>query len=72
MTQPYNQAIPFIVLAIVGATFIAEAAYDVDIDLESLVPILAPLGVAGAAKAAIENAGSIRKALPDNIPTPDI
>jgi hypothetical protein len=32
-----------------------------------MFPILAPLGVAGAAKAEIENAGVVRKALPENI-----
>jgi hypothetical protein len=67
MTSTSSKAIPFIVLAIVAVTFIAEAVYDIDIDLESMVPILAPLGVAGAAKTAIENAGAVRKALPENI-----
>lgn len=35
--------------------------------LNVMFPILAPLGMTGAAKAAIENAGAVRKAIPENI-----
>jgi len=55
------------VIVIVVGAFSVEAAYDVELDLEALIPILAPMGVAGAAKAAIENASALRKALPENI-----
>ena len=59
--------IPFIVMAIAVTAFAVEAAYDIELDLEALIPILAPMGVAGAAKSAIENASALRKALPENV-----
>ena len=46
-------------MAIAVTAFAVEAAYDIELDLETLIPILAPMGVAGAAKAAIENASAL-------------
>ena len=59
--------IPFIVLAIVVGSIFVEQYYDIEINLEELAIILAPLGVAGAAKAAIENAGRFKTMIPANI-----
>jgi len=67
MTSNSSKSLPFIVLAIVGLVFVVEAAYEIDINLEEVAPILTAIGVGGAAKAAIERAGSVRKAIPDNI-----
>ena len=54
-------------IAVAVSAFVVEAAYDIELDLEALIPILAPMGVAGAAKAAIENASALRKAMPENV-----
>ena len=67
MTSTSSKLIPFIVIAIAVGAFSVEAAYDVELDLDALIPILVPMGVAGAAKSAIENASALRKALPENI-----
>lgn len=67
MTSSTSKSIPFIVMAIAGVAFAVEAAYDIELDLEALIPILAPMGVAGAAKAMVQNASAIRKAMPEEI-----
>lgn len=67
MTSATSKAIPFIVIGIAVMAFAVEATYDIELDLDALIPILAPMGVAGAAKAAIENASALRKALPETI-----
>ena len=66
MTSNSSKAIPFVVISIVVLTISAEVYYDTEIDLEAFLPLLVPLGIGGAAKAAIENAAQARKALPKN------
>ena len=67
MTSTSSKSLPFIVLGIVFTLFVAEAWYDIDIDVEQFTPVLVAIGVGGAAKAAVEKAGAVRKAIPDNI-----
>ena len=67
MTQPYNQALPFIAIGIVGLVLLAEVAYDIEIDIEAYMPVLVAIGVGGAAKTAIERAGALKKAIPQEI-----
>ncbi len=67
MTKKYNQALPFIVLAIVGLTLYAEVTYEIEIDINEYIPVLTAIGVGGAAIKVAEKAGAMRKALPANI-----
>ena len=63
MTAKSSRIIPFVVLGIVVATLIAEEALEMKIDLESYLPLLVPLGVAGAAKSAITKAAVAKSEL---------
>ena len=69
MTKFYNQMLPFIVISIVLGTIVIEQMYNIEIDLGEIAIILAPIGVAGAAKAAIERAGKMKSLIPANIKT---
>ena len=67
MTSASSKAIPFVVIAIVVGSIGVEVIWDTEVDLESFLPLLVPLGITGAAKSAIESAAKARKALPKNI-----
>lgn len=56
MTAKSSRTLPFIVLAIVVTTLIAEEVYAINIDLEAYLPLLVAIGIGGAAKSAITNA----------------
>jgi len=58
---------PFLVLAIVLGSIVIEQMYDIEINIEDFAIILAPLGVAGAAKAAIQKAGQVKANIPSNL-----
>jgi len=60
MTAKSSRALPFIVLAIVVLTLVAEEVYDTDIDLESYLPLLVAIGIGGAAKSAITKAAQVK------------
>ena len=60
MTKKSSRAIPFVVLAIVIVTIVVEETQNTKIDLESYLPLLVPLGVAGAAKSAITRAATAK------------
>jgi len=67
MTKAYNQALPFIVLAVVGAALYAEVAFEIVIDFEAYIPVLTAIGVGGAAIKVAEKAGAMRKVLPGDM-----
>ena len=67
MTSVSSRALPFIVMAILAGTIGLEAAYDIDIDLESYLPLLVAVGIGGAAKSAITKAAQARSTIPSNI-----
>jgi len=62
-----TKLMPIIVLAIVIISLVAETAYNIEINLDEYMPILVALGVAGAAKVAIERAGQVKTKMPQNI-----
>lgn len=67
MTKWFNQLIPFIVIGVVVGSFIIEAKYDIEIDLEAAALILAPMGVGGAAIAIVKKAHAVKTALPQDL-----
>ena len=67
MVSQTSKTIPFIVLAIVGISLLADVAYDVDLDIEVFIPVLTAMGVGGAAIKIVENASAAKKSLPDNV-----
>lgn len=64
MASKSSKSIPFLVLAIVVFTMIAEVHYGVNIDLEQALPVLLALGVSGAGLSAVKSASHARKSLP--------
>ena len=62
-----SKSLPFLVLAIVALSLLAEVYYEIEIDLNQIMPVLIAVGVAGAAKKAVEKAAEARKAIPKNI-----
>ena len=60
MTAKSSRTLPFIVLSIVVLTLVTEAAYDIQIDLESYLPLLIAIGIGGAAKSAITRAATAK------------
>lgn len=67
MTSNSSKAIPYIVLLILITTIFAEGYFGIDIDLESYIPILIPMGLGGAGLAAIKAASEARKKVPTEI-----
>lgn len=61
MTATSSRALPFIVLGIAFALAVYEVETGKPINVDLLVPILAPIGIAGAAKAAIEGVAAAKK-----------
>lgn len=55
MTSLSSKAIPYVVLGITFGLALYEVVTGRNVNLELLVPILAPMGIAGAAKSAIES-----------------
>lgn len=62
-----SKSLPFLVLTIVALTLLAEVYYQIEIDLNEIMPVLIAIGVAGAAKKAVEKAAEARKAIPKDI-----
>ena len=67
MTSNSSKSIPFLVLAIVIAAIVAEGLLEIKVDLETYIPILAPMGVGGAALASVKAAAVARKQIPADI-----
>ena len=65
--SPTSKSIPFIVLAIVGLTLVAETYYEIEIDVEAFVPVLTAMGVGGAAIKIVQDASAAKKAIPENV-----
>lgn len=65
--SPTSKSIPFIVLAIVGLTLVAETYYEIEIDVEAFVPVLTAMGVGGAAIKIVQDASASKKAIPENV-----
>jgi hypothetical protein len=61
MASNTSKALPFIVLAVAIALSIYQAETGKVVPLETLIPILAPIGVAGAVKSAIEKVAEAKK-----------
>lgn len=62
MASNSSKSLPFIVLAIAFALAIYESETGKSINVDLLIPILAPIGIAGAAKSAIEYVATAKKA----------
>ncbi len=67
MASASSKSIPFIVLVIAVAAIGWEHYSGMEDVLESLLPILASMGVAGAAKSAIAKAAEVRKTIPKEL-----
>ena len=67
MASNSSKAIPYLVLAIIACTIIAEGSLEIDIDLEVYIPVLAAMGVSGAALSAVKSAATARKLIPKDI-----
>lgn len=67
MTSKSSKSLPFLVLAIVIGSLFAESYFSIDIDLETFMPLLIPLGVTGAGLAAVKAAATARKQIPADI-----
>lgn len=67
MTTNTSKSIPFIVLAIVVGTLALETVYDIEINIEEVIPILTAMGVAGVPLAVAKKAFEARKAIPTSI-----
>lgn len=61
MASKSSKSLPFVVLAIAFLLAIYEAETGKTIAVDLLVPILAPIGIAGAAKSAIEKVAEAKK-----------
>lgn len=67
MASKSSKSLPFLVLAIVITTLFAESYFEIEIDLESFLPVLIPLGVTGAGLAAVKAAAEAKKQIPKEI-----
>lgn len=67
MTSTSSKVLPFLAILIMFGAILFEGYYGIELDLQTLVPIVVTLGGAGAAKAAIEKAAEVRKAIPPQI-----
>ena len=67
MASNSSKALPFLVILIVSLAMVAEVYYQVDIDLETLLPFFIAIGITGGAKAAIQKAAEARKSFPKPI-----
>ena len=67
MASNSSKTLPFLVLSIVIVTLFAESYYEIEIDLESLIPVLIPIGIGGVAISSIKKAAEARKSLPKPI-----
>ena len=67
MASNSSKSLPFLVLAIVIGTMAAEVYYEIQIDLQEILPLLIIIGIGGAAKVAVEKAAEARKSLPKPI-----
>lgn len=65
MASKSSKSLPFIVLTVAFALAIYEAQTGHTVNVDLLVPILAPIGIAGAAKSAIEKVAQAKKAAKD-------
>lgn len=63
MASTSSKSLPFIVLAIAFALALYEAETGREVPLETIVPVLGAIGVAGATKAAVEKVAEARKGL---------
>jgi hypothetical protein len=62
MASTTSKALPFIVLAIALGLSIYQAETGKVVPLETIIPILVPIGVAGAVKSAVEKVVEAKKA----------
>ena len=63
MASNSSKAIPYLVLLIVVATISAEVYLDTEIDLESYLPLLIPLGIGGAVIKSVQVASRVKDGL---------
>ncbi len=59
-----NHSLPFIVLALAVGMVAYEGYADVEIDVETIMPLLVAVGIGGAAKKTIEKAFAAKASLP--------
>ena len=64
MASKTSKSIPLLVLAILIVTLMAESYFEIDIDLESYIAVLIPLGITGAGLSAVKSASEARKQIP--------
>lgn len=61
MASKSSKALPYIVLAVAVLLAVYEAETGKVVPLETIIPILAPIGVAGAVKSAVEKVAEAKK-----------
>ena len=67
MASKTSKSIPLLVLAILIVTLMAESYFEIDIDLESYIAVLIPLGITGAGLSAVKSAAEAKKQIPKEI-----
>ena len=61
-----NHSLPFIVIAVAVIMVAYEGHTGVEIDVETIMPLLVAIGIGGAAKKAVEKAFATKDALPES------
>ena len=67
MASNSSKAIPYVVLVILALTLVGEATFEIDIDLETYIPLLVAMGLGGAGLSAVKKASEARKQLPKEV-----
>ena len=61
-----NHSLPFIVIAVAVIMVAYEGIEEVELDIETIMPLLVAIGIGGAAKKAVEKAFATKDALPES------
>ena len=60
-----NHSLPFIVIAVAVIMVVCEGIFPIELDIQTIMPLLVAIGIGGAAKKAVEKAFATKDALPE-------
>jgi len=66
MASSSSKAMPYAVLLTAIGMVAGEAYYDIEIDLDTLIPVLIPLGLGGAGLSAVKSISAAKTAVASN------
>ena len=61
-----NHSLPFIVIAVAVIMVVCEGIFPIELDIQTIMPLLVAIGIGGAAKKAVEKAFAAKDALPES------